>query len=447
MKKNPCYQTKEIGWPLRILKIPRTLDLNNKQKEWIYEKLAPFGIQFLWKPDEVELRIPVADPYDYFMKVGVEPLNSTELRLTLNKKVPYILDILAFHTLRPVHRETMELFPDTWMKPQNCVSSGAFRLKEWKIQNRMEFEKNPYYWDRHNVKLNRITALPIEDMNTAFSLYEVGLVHIITEVPTTIIPWLTENRSDFHCNPYLGIYFYRCNVTEKPLSNKNFRKALNLAIDKEDIVKHVSKAGERAALSFVPPGFPGYTPAPGPSFNPEEARKYLKLAKEELKDPLDQPIPILYNTNENHKAIAERIQSLWQEHLGLKVELVNKEWKVYLDDQNYLKYKISRSAWIGDYNDPNTFLDLFVTNGTQNRTGWSNKRYDELILELAALEGNPEKRMAYFNEAEQILMEELPIFPLYFYVTKDMVHPRVRNFHPNIRNLIAFKYLSMQEEE
>ena len=140
-------------------------------------------------------------------------------------------------------------------------------------------------------------------------------------------------------------------------------------------------------------------------FDPEKAKEYLALARKELgEDIFKKPIEILYNTNENHKAIAERIQSLWKEHLGLDVQLINKEWKVYLDDQDSLNYEISRSAWIGDYNDPNTFLDMYITNGDQNKTGWSNKRYDEIILKLAALESDPNKRMAYFHEAESILI-------------------------------------------
>ncbi|MEK7484138.1 MAG: peptide ABC transporter substrate-binding protein [Planctomycetota bacterium] len=436
------YAQKPSGWPVRVLTIPRTLTLTAQQKERIYALLEPFAIQFIWKQDEVQLEIPVADHFDYFSKVGVEVLEDNTLKLKLTKKVPFLLDLLAFHTLRPVHRETIECYPLTWMKPENLVSNGPFDLVEWKIQNRMYFVKNEHYWDKEKVKLNTIEVLPLEDSNTAFSLYETGLVHIILDVPTTIIPYLQKNRPDFLCEPYLGSYFYRCNVTRSPMKNKNLRKALNYALDKEDIVANVSKAGEKVARTFTPPGFPGYNAPEGPEFNPTLAKEYLEKARKELgEEALQKKIELLYNTNANHKSIAERIQSLWKEHLGIQVELANKEWKVYLDDQTNLNYDISRAAWIGDYNDPNTFLDIFITNGDQNRTGWSNTRYDELILKKAALEADPKQRMKYFREAEEILIDELPILPIYFYVTKDMVNAKVKGLNPNIRNLIAFKYL------
>lgn len=440
--QSPLYAQKFSGWPVRILTIPRTITLTIQQKERIHSILEPFAIEFIWKQDEVQLLIPVVDHFDYFSKVGIKVLDDYTLKLKLNKKVPYLLDLLAFHTLRPVHRESIELHPFTWMKPENLVSNGPFNLVEWKIQNRMYFVKNDNYWDREKVKLNTIEVLPLEDSNTAFSLYETGLVHIIMEVPTTIIPYLQKNRSDFICKPYLGSYFYRCNLTRSPMKNKNFRKALNYAIDKEDIVTNVSKAGEQLAQTFAPPGFPGYISPEGPAFNPALAKEHFEKARQELgEEAFRKKVELLYNTNANHKAIAERIQSLWKEYLGFQVELTNKEWKVYLDDQTHLNYDICRAAWIGDYNDPNTFLDIFITDGDQNRTGWSNARYDELILEKAASETDPKHRMKYFREAEEILIEELPILPIYFYVTKDMVSPKVRGLNPNIRNLIAFKYL------
>ena len=136
------------------------------------------------------------------------------------------------------------------MKPGKVVNNGAFLLTDWKIQNRMSFAKNPHYWDADKVKLNTIDVLPIEDSNTAFAMYEVGAAHILTEVPTTIIPWLLKNRSEFICSPYLGTYYYRFNVLKAPMSNKNFRKALAYAVNREDIVKNVSKAGERPATGF-----------------------------------------------------------------------------------------------------------------------------------------------------------------------------------------------------
>lgn len=443
-ENSPLYQEQPAGWPVRVIRIPRTIALTDEQKQKIYSKLAPYAIRFVWKPDEVLLHIPVADHFDYFTKVGIKPIDRFTLQLTLNKRVPFMLDLLAFHTLRPIHRESMEMYPTTWMKPENLVSNGPFDLVEWKIQNRMYFVKNERYWDRERVQLNSLEVLPVEDPNTSFSLYEVGAVDIITEVPTAIVPWLLENRSDFVCNPYLGVYFYRCNVTRSPMSNLHFRKALNYAIDKEDIVKNVSKAGEKAAVSYVPPGFPGYTAVDGPKFNPERARQEMTLARKELgENAFKKNIKLLYNTREDHKAIAERIQSLWQKHLGIQVELTNQEWKVYLDAQENLDYDLCRAAWIGDYNDPNTFLDMYITNGDQNKTGWSNTRYDQLILEKSALEGDPKTRMDYFHEAETILMEELPVLPIFFYVTKDMISPKVRGFYPNIRNLIAFKYLSV----
>ena len=370
-------------------------------------------------------------------EVGVKASDPSTLVVTLEAPTPYFLDLAAFFTYYPVQRAATQKRPKDWaLSPETFVGNGPYRLKEWKAKEHVLLEKNPHYWDAANVPGKLVKFLPIENTNTAFNLYEEGKIHWLTTAPTEYIEELAK-RPDYHSGPFLTTYFYGFNTTRGPLKDRKVRKALAAAIDRDRIVKHVTRAGETPALSLVPPGLPGYAPASAPAFDPEAARKLLA----EAGFPGGKGFPtteLLYNTNEAHKKIAAAIQEMWRTHLGVTVELRNMEWKTYLDHQSKLDFDVIRRAWIGDYTDPNTFLDMFTSTNGNNNTGWSTAEYDKLIRD-AQFERDPAKRMEILRKAEAILLDELPIVPIYFYVTKNLWKPQVQGVYDNVRDTHGFR--------
>jgi oligopeptide transport system substrate-binding protein len=260
-----------------------------------------------------------------------------------------------------------------------------------------------------------------------------------------MIPQLKEKMPDhFPSAPMLTVYFYRLNVDKPGLQDKRIRQALNLAIDKGNICKFVTKAGEAPAGTYVPPGLAGYNSAKATKFDPQRARELL--AEAGIKQGHQLPhLEILYNDSPAlHRTIAERIQQMWREHLGIDVQLRGLEWGVYLDAQDKKEYYMARAGWIADYPDPNTFLDMFVTGGDQNMTNWGNKDYDRLIDE-ASKEPDSAARMKLLAEAEAILLDEQPIIPMYFYVSKNLVKPYVKGFCNDVQDLHPFNLLEIDQ--
>jgi len=378
-----------------------------------------------------------------FRTVGIEVADDRTFRVHLARVTPYFLELTAFSTFMPVHRKTVEKFSPKWTAPENFVGNGPFVLKEWRINSRIVMDRNPKYWDAANVVSDRIVALPIESASTAFNAYEEGRADLITTVPLPQVVHL-QRRPDFHNSDYLGTYYFTFNVTRPPFDDVRVRRAFNCAADKQRLVRYILRGGQKAADTFVPPGIPGYPAVKGPRFDPHLAAELLAKAGY----PAGKGFPkveLLYNSSESHKHIAEVLQDMWKENLGVSIELVNLEWKTYLDALRRKDYQLARAGWIGDYVDPNTFLDLFVTGGGNNRTGWGNTQYDSLIR-AAGREPDPARRMAVFTRAEAILIDEMPVMPLYFYRVHNMYRKGVVGVYPNIRNLILLKHLGKAKQ-
>lgn len=373
-----------------------------------------------------------------FSLVGVKAVDGRTLRVELQSPTPFFLDLTSFATLYPVQRRCVELYGDRWTRPRNIVSNGAYVLKEWRQNRYILLERNPYYWDE--AKTPAVMVLAIQNSDTALKMYITGEIDYIRSVPTLKVP-LLQGRPDYHSSPYLGTYFLRINVTRKALSKKRVRKALALSIDRTRICRNILRGGQTPADSFTPPGIPGYDPPSTTLYNPELARKLLVEAGYPGGKGFP-PIKLLFNTSETHRQIAVEVQQMWKRHLGIDIELLNQEWKVYLKTVDLLNYDVARSGWIGDYTDPNTFLDLFVTGCGNNRTGWSNAQYDRHI-HLASITRGKE-RMEHFRKAEEILLDELPIIPIYFYVNVYLVRPEVKGLYDNIRDVHPLKYIYLQ---
>lgn len=377
--------------------------------------------------------------------LGIKALDPHTLEVTLENPTPFFLSLLYHHSLMPVHKATIEKFGVRWTRPENIVSNGAFMVKKWEVNKVITLEKNPHYWDAGKVALTQANFFPIEKHDTEEKMFRSKELHVIDEVPLEKMPVWQKDKSGSYVNyPYLGSYFYLFNTKLKPLDNKDVRRALSLAIDRKKLVNFVTRGGQLPGTLLTPPGTGGYKPI---ARLPEDLSQIKKakelLAKAGFPDGKGFPkLDILYNTNENHKKIAEAIQQMWKENLGIDVGLFNQEWKVYLDAQHSLNYQIARKGWIADYNDPNTFLDMFVTDGGNNNTGWSNKKYDNLIA-AAAKEKSQEKRFKIFQEAEDILLDELPIMPIYIYTRNILLSRDVQGWHPNVEDIHPLKYVSI----
>ncbi len=369
-----------------------------------------------------------------FAQVGVRALDRRTLEVQLENPTPFFLDLCATPPLQPVPLRVIERVGDDWIKPAHIVNNGAYLLEDWRINDRIRLRKNPLYWDRANVALETVDVLPISKANVAFNFYASGEADLLLDkglAPPALLDAL-KKRPDFHAAPFLADYFLRFNCAEGPFRDVRVRRAFAMAVDKERLVKKITRAGEVPAESLVPPGIAGYTSPAGLRYDPAGAARLLA----EAGFPGGRGFPLvryLYAESELNEAIAVELQSMWKEALGVQVALTRQEWKVYLNSMNQLDYDICRSSWVGDYPDPNTFLDLFLSGGGNNRTGWGDPAYDTLI-ERAAAEANPGKRFAILAQAEELLVAQAAVVcPLYFYVGIQLYDPkRVGGIEANV---------------
>jgi oligopeptide transport system substrate-binding protein len=369
-----------------------------------------------------------------FAKVGVEATNPLTLKVTLARPTPYFLDLCAFPTLYPVRVDLIARYGDDWVKPSRLVGNGGFVLEDWRINDSIRLKKNPLYWDAAHVQLASVDVLPISKANVAYNFYAAGQADLIMDkglAPPSLLDAL-KPRPDFHAAPFLGTFFLRFNCAKGPFTDSRVRKAFSMAIDRKRITDKITRAGESSALSFVPPGIPGYSAPSGLTENSTAAARLLA----EAGYPGGKGFPLttyLYSEGELNEGVAIELQSMWKEALGVSIQLARQEWKVYLNSLGSLDFGIARSSWVGDYPDPNTFLDLFLSESGNNRTGWRSPRYDDLIHQ-AASETDPEIRFSILKKAEEYLIREgVPIAPLFFYVGIQLYDPnRVGGIEANV---------------
>lgn len=388
-----------------------------------------------------------------FSKVGVKALDNHTLQVQLKGSTPYFLHLLQHYSTWPVHQATIEKFGtlDTrgskWTRPGNLVGNGPFKLTNWELNKIVSVEKSPTYWDAAKVRLNGIHFYPTESQQTEERAFRAGQLHVTNEVPINkIAVYKKERPQDIQIHPYLGTYYYMINTTKKPFDNKLVRRALALSVDRKLIVERVTKGGQIPAFSFTPPNTAGYTARAKTEYNIEKAKELLAQAGYPNGKGLPD-VEILYNTNESHKVIAEAVQQMWKKNLGVNAVLTNQEWKVYLNTRRNLSYgAVARAGWIGDYPDPNNFLDMFITDSGNNDTGWSNKKYDQLIAQ-AAVTADRDERLETFQKAESILMEELPVIPIYTYTRVYLKSPDVKGWYPNILDHHPYKHVYLERSK
>ncbi len=385
-----------------------------------------------------------------FAEVGLSSPDPHTLVIELEAPTPYLLSLPTHYTWFPLHKETVLAHGgmtdriSKWTKPGNFVGNGPFALKTWRLNHSIEVVKNPHYHAADTVRLNGIHFLPI-DLDTEERAFRADQLHLTSTVPIPRIDWYREHQPErMHFDTYLGVYYYLINTEHDALKDPRVRRALAYSIDREGLTEHVLKAGQKPAYHFTPPNTGGYTAEVRLPYDPELARELLA----EAGFPGGAGFPkfeLLFNTSESHSTIAVAIQQMWKEELGIDIGLYNQEWKVYLATRKARDFDIVRAAWIGDYVDPNTFLSLVTSDNGNNHSNWGSPEFDALIKQ-AAIEQAPEARFALFQKAETILMEEMPVIPIYFYVRSTLIDESVRGWYPNILDYHPYQDVWLEEK-
>lgn len=375
-------------------------------------------------------------------QIAVRAVNDRTLEVELENPTPYFIDMCAFLTLAPVHLPTVEQHGTAWIKPGNVVTNGAYLLEAWKLDDHIRLKKNPRYWDAANVKMATIEVNPIQDANTALTYFVTGSADLMMDkgmVPPSL-PGKLKQQPWFHTGPFLGTWFIRFNVTKAPFDDPRVRRAFAMAVDKKRITEKITQLGEPVAASLTPPGAgQNYQPPPGLEFDVAKARALLA----EAGYPGGKGFPraeYLYIPLPVERNIAVELQAMWKENLGVEIGLTKQEQKIWLASMRSLNYAMCRSSWVGDYNDPNTFIEMFTTGNGNNRTGWASPEYDKLIV-AAAAEPDVQKRNTIFQQAERLLISDAcAILPVYFYVGVQFYHPdKLAGVQGNMTDMHPFR--------
>ncbi len=355
-------------------------------------------------------------------ELGVKALDDHTLEVRLSAPIPYLAIMTSHYTMFPTPRKAIEAHGNSWTKPGNIVSNGAYQLVEWNVGEKMVSKRNPHYWDNANTIIDEVVYLPIEDQSAELQRYETGEMHFTNTVPVSQMDRLKREKPDeLKISPLLGTYMYQFYIPKEPFGDVRIRKALTLAVDREIIVNFITKAGQIPAFALTPPytaGFESTEPDWASWTQAQRDAEALKLLEEAgygKENPLK--FEVLYNTSEGHKTIAVAMSQMWKEKLGVEVSPVNMEWKTFLTEKKAGNFEVGRYGWIGDYNEASTFLSLITTTSGNNDGKWSNSEYDAL-LEQARFSENPNEQ---YVAAEAIIAKEFPIIPIYYYTNVALV--------------------------
>ncbi|HMB59354.1 MAG TPA: peptide ABC transporter substrate-binding protein [Xanthomonadales bacterium] len=372
-------------------------------------------------------------------ELGITALGDKQLEILLEKPAPWLLEILAHPVSYPLHHS---LGATVQEDPVN----GAFRLGEWTPRSAIRLERNPEYHSVDSVALETVEYFPIEEPSTELARYRAGELDITETIPAGRFEWLQENLApDLRINAYLGSYWLGLNLQHDELGRSaELRQALALAIDRGTLVRVVLGAGELQGWGVVPPGIPGYEvqqmglASASQAEREIAARQLYARAGFGLNRPLR--LELRYNTSGLHRRIAVTVAAMWKQVLGVNTELINEEWKVFVNNRRMgTVTEVFRGGWIADYADPASFLDLFITGSELNTTFYSDSTFDQLMEQAGNQRG--EARMAILQQAEARLLETMPVIPLYYYVSRHLVRPEIRGYEDNSRDIHLSRYL------
>jgi oligopeptide transport system substrate-binding protein len=373
-------------------------------------------------------------------QVGVKITSPTEMTVELEKPMSYFPYLLTHHSTYPIRMDVVEKHGESWTKPANIVTLGAYNLKSWQHDRMISLERNEkYYGEKAHTKF--VVAYMIIEQATAINLFDSGKLDAVHKLPSIELRKL-RNRPEFRETGNLSLYYYGMNVQKPPMDNALVRKAIAMAIDRSQIIQLLA-GGQNPMTSWVPAGMFGYEPDRGLQFDIEKAREFLKQAGygEGKKFP---KLEAKFNTNEDHQRIAENIQAQLKNNLGIDLELKNEEWKVYLTSLKSDPPHLFRLGWQADYPDPDNFLTVVAGFSENNRTRWKNSKYDELVLKGSGTIDRNERKSIY-EMAQRILVEEdVPVIPLYSNVNHLLISPRVENYPINVLERFVYKGVKLK---
>ena len=367
--------------------------------------------------------------------LGVKALDDTTLQVTLNQPNAAFLAMLAHPSLVPIDKVLVERFGDKWTKPEHIVTSGPYTLSKWVVNERIVAQRNPKYWDNEHTVINKVTYLPITSEAADVNRYKAGEIDIVYTVPVNQFALLKKTMgSQLNVAPQLATNYYELNTTKPPFNDPRVRRALNMGLDKDIIADKVMGQGQRPAWLISQPDIGGVTlKQPDYASWPRdkriaEAKKLLNEAGFNESHPL--VFNLLYNTSETHQRIAIAASSMWKKNLGVEAKLQNQEWKTMLDTMHTHNFDAVRYAWIADYDDAASFLNNFRTGDSENTSQYSNPAYDKALHD-AAKAADTTARGKFYQQAEDLLAEDVPAIPVYHYVRTHLVKPWVGGFEPD----------------
>lgn len=369
--------------------------------------------------------------------LGVSAPDARTVVIRLAAPTPYLLGLLSHPSTFPVHRPSLQQWGRDFVRPGRLIGNGAYTLKDWVVQSHVQLVRNPRYWNNARTVIESVSYHASEDINAELKRYAADDFDTTYEIPLVQAKALQQRYgAELHIAPYLGSYFYGFNLSQPPFKDSpKLRQALAMAIDREVIVAKVMNGLALPAYSYVPPGMWNYTPqAPVWASWPREqklaeARRLYAQAGYSREKPLQ--MELRYNTHDDHKRIAVVMAAMWKQWLGVETRLVNEEFKVFLQNRKQRRVtQLFRSAWISDYDDATSFLDLPTSTHGRNDSVYRNPEYDALLQQAAAT-ADIVARRALLEAAERLLMRDLPMLPIYAYVSKHLVKPWVAGWQDN----------------
>ncbi|CNH99354.1 MULTISPECIES: ABC transporter substrate-binding protein [Yersinia] len=364
--------------------------------------------------------------------LGVSAVNDYTLKVKLSKPVPYFPSLTANFSLFPVPSSVVEKYGSDWTKVGNLVGNGAFKLQDRVVNEKLVLVPNEHYWDHARTVLTKVTFIPINQEANATKRYQAGDIDITESFPKNLYQKLLKDIPDQVYTPdQLGTYYYAFNTQRAPTNDVRVRKALSYAIDRKVIAEKVLGTGEKPAYHFTPDVTAGYHPVANllQQQDQDELNAQAKALLHAAGYGPDKPLKLslLYNTSDNNQKLAIAIASMWKKTLGVDVKMINQEWKTYIDSRNTGNFDVVRASWVGDYNEPSTFLSLLTSTHSGNIAKFTNENYDRLLSE-AGKQTNPKALSDDYNKAEQIIAEQVPIAPIYQFTNGRLIKPWVKGY-------------------
>ena len=383
-----------------------------------------------------------------FTQVGAKALDAHTLQLTLVRPTPYLLSLTAHQAWYPVHPATIRQHGEVhargtgWTRPGKLVSNGPFVLAEWRPDQHILVKKNPRYYGAAQNQLEAVKFFPVADPAVDERAFRAGQLHLTYDVlPDRLDAWRREAPRQLRVDPFLEVFYIRFNTTRAPFTDVRVRRALAMAIDRDAIAGPVMRGSRAPARAFVPPNTAGYSSTASMPTDYTEARRLLAEAGFSGGKGFPK-FEITMNADPVNTKVFEAIQQMWRRELGIDCTLASMDFRVYIDTMKTLSFAVLRSRWVGDFNDPATFTDLFTSTSGNNNTGWKNPAYDRLIT-AAAGEPDTQRRFELLRQAESILIAEAPITPVFFGARTYLIHPDVHGWSPALLGIHRYQNIRL----